>query len=72
MPSVEKYAGPTSLYREFMSVSGVGVMPSIETSLPQLLPPMKATSESLTPITPGSAASSSSSRAKKSALRGFA
>ena len=62
MPTVPKKPGPTSLYIELVSVSGLAAKPCTETPLPQLLPASSGTSAPAAPLTPGIAASSSSTR----------
>ncbi len=70
-PNVRKKSVPTSLNRAPLSMSGPLSKPSTDTLLPQLLPASSGTIAAVTPVTPGSAASSSSTRANSCCERAF-
>ena len=63
-PRVRKKLGPIWLKLEWVSVSGPAWNPWTLTPLPQLLPPSSGTIDAATPVTPGTDASSCSSRLK--------
>jgi hypothetical protein len=64
-PRVRKKPGPTRLNAESVSASGPASKPSTDTPLLQLLPEMSGTIEAATPVTPGTAPSSSSMRSNR-------
>ena len=67
--STEKKSGPTSVKLELQSVSGPHSKPSTRTLFPQLFPASNGTIDEVTPVTPGSAPSSSVMRLSRTLER---